>query len=243
MKGLLFLMIVSSLFVNFSVNKFGWLVVYKMEFPNPSELLDSRVYDLTIFITWGLLLVYHAATISLLFLTHKNYFSELLFCAPLLFIIFFLFFNALTIPLLFPFIIIWLIALTKNFKWKINFKPGIKILILGMVFLSIITGIELGGGFFSLFTVEFLIPYNVIKSGTYNLWDSILWTMVFLAHLGLISLVFLTKKYYFNQLLVWVPACFIGAFMVFNYLAFFLLIPLIIVWSIALPKLPTITER
>lgn len=233
MKGLIFLMIVCSLFINFTVDEFGWLILYKMEFPSPTEIF--RLGEVFMIIIWVLLILAHAATIGLLFLTHKKYFSDLLFCVPLLFLIFFLFFNLFTLPLLIPFVIIWLVALAKNFKWKITYKVAIKPLVFALIVLSLIMGINLAGGLFFLIFAEFLQPFYALKAGNYNLWEGIIWILLVISHLTLISMAFLTKKQYFNKLLIWVPAVYIGLFSAFNYLAFYLLIPFLVVLVVALP--------
>ncbi|MEX8549320.1 MAG: hypothetical protein V5804_17095 [Mucilaginibacter sp.] len=181
-----------------------------------------------------MLLVAHAITISLLFLTRKKHFPELLFCAPLLYIIFFVFFNLLAIPLLFPFILIWLAALlyqkTKTKKIKIKIKTEILLLAMFLGFL------------FAAFPIAESLPqfrkdlsnaFMTIKNGS-NRSSAILWLLLIASNGALISIAFFRKKKYFNKLLIWIPAFFIAIFIVYNYSAFFFLIPFIGIWVTAL---------
>jgi len=111
-----------------------------------------------------------------------------------------------------------------------------KILIFLMIIFSIITGVTGNLGFISLYNIEFIGPIAILKSGNYNLSMVVLWIVLVLSHLALISLIFLTRSNYFKTLLVWVPLMFLVIFIVFVFWSFFLLIPFIIVWLIALFK-------
>ena len=111
-----------------------------------------------------------------------------------------------------------------------------KALIFLMIICSIITGVTGNLGFISLYEMEFDGPVSLFKLGNYNSSMLVLWIVLVLSHLALISLIFLTKSNYFKTLLVWVPLMFLIIFIVFVFWSFFLLIPFIIVWIIALVK-------
>lgn len=111
-----------------------------------------------------------------------------------------------------------------------------KILILLMLVLSTITGVPTNLGFVSLYGMEFDGPISIFKSGNYNSSMVILWTLLILSHVALASLVFLTTKLYFKTILIWIPLTFIIVFIVSDFWSFFLLIPFIIVWIVALVK-------
>ena len=105
-----------------------------------------------------------------------------------------------------------------------------------MVVLSTVTGLPTNLGFISLYGMEFDGPISVFKSGNYNASMLIGWILLILSHIALVSLMFLTSKSYFKTTLIWIPLTFIIFFIVSDFWSFFLLIPFIIVWLIALFK-------
>jgi hypothetical protein len=116
-----------------------------------------------------------------------------------------------------------------------------KILLILMIILSVAVGIPINGGdkgWLSLWGPEFSYPVSmIIKSGTstFSLPEIILWIMLLIAHIGVISLPFLTHKSYFNSLLIGAPLAFILIFIVFaSIFIIIVLIPFIIVWIVAL---------
>lgn len=112
-----------------------------------------------------------------------------------------------------------------------------KALIILMLTLSVFVQIHTDiYGLVALYHIEFLEPVSIIQSGNYNTLMLILWLALLFSHLSLVSLLFLTKKAYFRDLLIWVPLSFILIFILNSFLSFFLLIPFIVVWVIALIK-------
>ncbi len=107
-----------------------------------------------------------------------------------------------------------------------------KALIILMLILTIFVGVPTSLGFISLYGMEFDGPISIFKSGNYNSSMAILWILLVLSHVALASLVFLTTKLYFKTILI--PLTFIIVFIVSDFWSFFLLIPFIIVWIIAL---------
>lgn len=116
-----------------------------------------------------------------------------------------------------------------------------KVLLILMIVLSVAVGIPINGGdkgWLSLWGPEFSYPVSTIfKTGTSTFTSSefILWIMLLIAHIGVISLPFLTQKSYFNTLLIGAPLAFIIIFILLaSILIIVVLIPFIIVWIIAL---------
>lgn len=112
-----------------------------------------------------------------------------------------------------------------------------KALVFLMIVLSVFSQINTDiYGLISLRAIEFLEPISIIRAGEYSLPMVVLWVALLLSHLALISLFFLTKKTYFQDLLTWIPLSFILVFIINSFLSFFLLIPFIIVWIVVLIK-------
>lgn len=103
-----------------------------------------------------------------------------------------------------------------------------------MIVLSVITGVPTNLGFISLYGTELAGPIAIFKSGNYNSSLVVLWLALVSSHIALASLIFYTKKPYFKTLLIWIPLLFLIIFVVFVFWSFFLLIPFMIVWIIAL---------
>jgi hypothetical protein len=111
-----------------------------------------------------------------------------------------------------------------------------KTLIIIMLILSIIVGIPTNLGWFTLYGSEFTGPYSRMVAGTFRPFEFINWSFLITAHLCVVSLLFLTHKSYFKNLLFWFPLIFVVIFIMYDMSAFFFLIPFIIVWGISLYK-------
>lgn len=116
-----------------------------------------------------------------------------------------------------------------------------KVLLILMIISSVAVGIPINGGdkgWLSLWGPEFSYPISmIIKTGssTFTPIESILWIMLLVAHAGVVSLLFLTQKDYFNSLLIGFPLAFILIFIPFaSIFIAIVLIPFIILWIIAL---------
>lgn len=91
-------------------------------------------------------------------------------------------------------------------------------------------------GLVALYNIEFSEPVSIIHAGKYNTQMLVLWVALLFSHIAFISLFFLTKKSYFQDLLIWIPLSFILIFILNSFLALFLLIPFIVVWIVVLIK-------
>ncbi|WP_419802267.1 hypothetical protein [Mucilaginibacter sp.] len=109
-------------------------------------------------------------------------------------------------------------------------------LILLLIVLSFIVGIPTNLGWFGLFSSEFLGPISEITGKVIAPERMIAWFILLMSHLSLVSLVFLVNKPYFNTLLYFVPPTFFIIFGLFDFFAWFFLIPFVIVWIISLFK-------
>lgn len=236
MKGLVFLMLVFSLFANVNTDEFGWVFLYKMEFVGGIDQLKAMQYDFFFCAFWIILLTSHVGLFSLIFLTKKKYFGQMIFGVPLTFLISSTLFDFFSIFLLFPFIMIWLVAIVYNLTTKIKIKVKTEILLSMMMLCFLFAVIPIDGGTsFSHFQNDLLTAFSSIKAGKNRLMD-IVWLLLLVLDIPLLSVVFFRKKSYFNSVLEWIPACFLALFIVYNYMAFFFLIPFIIIWAIALIK-------
>jgi len=235
MKGLIILMLIFSLFVNVNTDIFGWVSLYKMEFSDAVSQIKSMDYDFAFCLFWVMLLTSHLAIISLLFFIKKESFGELIVWVPLLYLISFILFNPLSVFLLLPFIAVWLVAITYQRTRTINIKIKTEILLLAMILSVIFAAIPRAGWSLSQFNVSLSAAILEIKAGKNVLW-AVLWLSLMVSNVALISLFFLRKKQCFKELLLWIPALLIAIFIVYNYMAFFFLIPFIIIWEITLIK-------
>lgn len=107
-----------------------------------------------------------------------------------------------------------------------------------MIVLSIFMGVSTNLGWFTLYNSEFISPFSEIVSGQFPTYRILNWCLLLLSHALVVSLFFLTEKPYFKQLLYWFPLLFIIMFTLYEFFVFFLLIPFIIIWTIALFKKP-----
>ena len=88
-----------------------------------------------------------------------------------------------------------------------------------------------------LFNAEFTNTFKLIKDGPLAPIHLFVWILLLMSHLIVISLFFLTKKSYFNDLLIVAPLSFVILYIAHaSALVIILLIPFIIVWIIALIK-------
>ena len=116
-----------------------------------------------------------------------------------------------------------------------------KILLILMIILSVAIGVPINGGekgWASLWGAEFSGPVSAIfESGLaeFTYAQFILWVLLLIAHIGIVALPFLTRRSYFNLLLVSAPLAFILIYIIYASLFIaILLVPFIIVWIIAL---------
>lgn len=228
-------MLIFSLFVNVTTDIFGWVFLYKMEFSDAFHQIKSMDYDFAFCLIWVLLLFSHLGMISLVFLTKKDSFGELIIWIPLLYLIFYLFYNLLSVFLLLPFIEVWVIAICYQRIEKINFKISIKNLLLLLILCSVFAAIPSIGWSLSQFRDDLSAAFSEIKAGK-NILLTILWIALMLSDVALISLFFLRKRKCFKELLTWIPALHLTLFVIYNYLAFFFLIPFIFIWTVILIK-------
>jgi hypothetical protein len=103
-----------------------------------------------------------------------------------------------------------------------------------MILLSVAIGIPINGGdkgWFSLVGAEFTGPVELLKYGSLTQMEIIIWILLLISHFAVISLLFLTKKRYFRDLLIMAPASFLLIYIAHSSIAIvFLLIPFIILW-------------
>ncbi len=98
-------------------------------------------------------------------------------------------------------------------------------------------GLHFNGTSNFLYEAEFSNPINAIKDGTLKQAQFALWIMLLIAHIGVVSLPFLTKKSYFKPLLIVNPLAFIIIYILLaTVFVIILLIPFIIVWLICIMK-------
>jgi hypothetical protein len=107
-------------------------------------------------------------------------------------------------------------------------------LLILMIFFSVIMGISTNIGTFTLYETEFSGAISSLTAGKLSVVETIEWIMLLVAHVGIISLPFFTKKEYFRSLLVTLPLLFILIYFLFANLIVVLLIPFIIIWSVCL---------
>ncbi|WP_131536138.1 hypothetical protein [Pedobacter nototheniae] len=116
MKGiklLLVLMIISSLFMGIKIKQWGFLFGFEFyEFP-VKMLKHESIKNI---LAWGVLVFSHTIIFILPFITNKTYFNKALVLAPIIFICAFCILNIGFLILLFPFIIVWIIAVVKYKK-------------------------------------------------------------------------------------------------------------------------------
>lgn len=91
-------------------------------------------------------------------------------------------------------------------------------------------------GWFTLYGSEFNGPYSRMLVGTFRPFEFINWTLLLTSHLCMVSLLFLTHKSYFGNLLFWFPLLFVIIFVMYDMYIFFFLIPFVIVWIVTLIK-------
>jgi hypothetical protein len=113
MKALVALIILLSIFMGVPTNK-GWFNLYGEEFLAPISIITNKFDHSFNFILWFPLLITHALVVSLVFFTKKQFFWQLLFWFPFLFIMMFTLFDLVGLLFLIPFIIVWIIALIKQ---------------------------------------------------------------------------------------------------------------------------------
>lgn len=97
-------------------------------------------------------------------------------------------------------------------------------------------GVPTNLGWFTLFGSEILGPVSTYRTGSFTTVKLIFLIILWVSHVGVISLFFLVKTKYFKQLLIWEPLLFITAFICYSFLNVFLLIPFILCWVIALVR-------
>lgn len=235
MKALIILMLIFSLFTNVTTDIFGWVFLYEMEFSDAFFQIKSMHYDFAFCLFWVLLLFSHLGMIGLLFLTKQKSFRELIVWVPVSFLVFYIFYNLLSIFLLLPFIGVWLVAIFHQRSRKIKVKISIKNLLLLLILCSVFAAVPSVGWVLLQFKNDLSAAFAAIKAGE-NILLTTLWVALMLSDVALISLFFLRKRKSFKELLIWVPTLHLSLFVVYNYLAFFFLIPFIIIWAIALIK-------
>lgn len=113
MKALIILMLMLSVVVGIPTN-IGWFTLHGSEFVGPLYFLAEGRPESSISPIWFWLIMAHISVFCLPFLTKNPYFSTMLFCFPLLFVLLFILFDFLSAIFLIPFIIVWVIALFKQ---------------------------------------------------------------------------------------------------------------------------------
>lgn len=234
MKALLFLMIVFSIGISVNTDEFGRVSLFGMEFLGAAQGLEAMHFDIFYLFCWIMLLVLHLVLISMFFLSQKSYFKNLLIWVPIGFIVFFVFVNFFSIFLLIPFLGIWLVALLYYFlKGKLNIKIKTNVLLLAILLCCIFAAFPRNGATLSQIGSDLMAAFSAIKSRDNRLM-AVLWLLLIASSIALISFIFFRKKKYFGKLLMWIPTFFIAIFIVYSYLAFFFLIPFVLIWTIAL---------
>lgn len=116
MRILILLMIILSIFMGIPTN-LGWFTLYGSEF-SPILMLKENTFPTYRLILWVLLLCSHLGVFSLFFITKKQYFNQLLFWFPFVFILLFVVFDSFTLLYLIPFIIFWIVTIIRAKKLK-----------------------------------------------------------------------------------------------------------------------------
>ena len=111
-----------------------------------------------------------------------------------------------------------------------------KTLLIVMIILSLIIGLPINGGWYTLYNFEFPGVYSMIAAGTFPMLNFILWGILLIAHAFIVVLPFIIKTRFFKSVLILAPTIFLLMYSVLNpmYLAF--LVPFIIVWIVCLFK-------
>ncbi len=106
-----------------------------------------------------------------------------------------------------------------------------------MVIMSLTVGIPFNGESNFLYTAEFTNTFRLLKDEALTPLQIIIWILLLITHFVVISLLFLTQKSYFRDLLIIAPASFLLIYIAHASLAIiFLLLPFIILWIVALIK-------
>lgn len=93
----------------------GFITLFGLEILGPLSILKEGRGLGSHVLTFGTILIgLHFILISMFFLTKHRYFRSILIWVPLLFIIFFTIYNFWALPLLVPFIVVWIIAICKE---------------------------------------------------------------------------------------------------------------------------------
>ncbi len=111
-----------------------------------------------------------------------------------------------------------------------------KTLLILMILFSLFVGVSINGEWTFLFRYEFPDMVSMIKSGKLSSMEVATWVILLISHLGVISLLFLTKSEHFKSFLIVMPLLFVITYMLSSFLLSLLLIPFIIVWIISLNK-------
>ncbi|MCX2584398.1 hypothetical protein [Pedobacter sp. MR22-3] len=109
-----------------------------------------------------------------------------------------------------------------------------KIIILSIVLvtLSLFSGISINSNWFFIYQFEFIDYPKIIVADNAKIVKILLWAVVVLAHLGIISLPFITKTTYYNKILFWAPLIYLLGYVFLRAEFIVLLIPFIIIWLI-----------
>src|SRR5665213_992108 len=112
-KTFLILLILLSFFAG-EPTHLRWVFLYNSEFTNIILFIKAGQMSPLMWVFWIMLLVMHLAVICLPFLTSKTYFKNLLYAAPLAFMLLYMItLGAIAAFLLIPFAIVWLICLNQ----------------------------------------------------------------------------------------------------------------------------------
>lgn len=104
-----------------------------------------------------------------------------------------------------------------------------------MALLSFFTGIQTNKGYWSLFRWEFeSLAYMSDLEGSILVRTVILSLLVILSHIGVLSLILLTKYRYFEHLLFFLPLAYMTFFALLMPVAVLLLIPFMLTWAVAI---------
>ena len=109
-------MIALSVVVGIPTN-LGFISLFGLEILGPLSILKAgRGLSTHVLLFGSILLILHILLISMVFLTKQRYFRSMMIWVPLFFVIFFTIYNFWSLPLLVPFIIVWLIAIFRDRK-------------------------------------------------------------------------------------------------------------------------------
>jgi hypothetical protein len=112
-KSIVFLMILSSLFVGVKIKK--WSFLFQFEFIDfPTKMINhSSTLEI---VAWIILILSHIGITLILFLTNKSIQMRLLKFLPPIFILSYSYLNVIFLIFLIPFIVLWIIAMANNRK-------------------------------------------------------------------------------------------------------------------------------